>query len=29
VLFAAATPVSLRKLVDILEGPTIKECRGR
>jgi len=28
VLFAAATPVSLRKLVDILEGPTIKEVQG-
>jgi len=27
VLFAAATPVSLRKLVDILEGPTSKEVQ--
>ncbi len=28
VLFAAATPVSLRKLVDILEGPTPKEVQA-
>jgi len=28
VLFAAATPLSLRKLVDVLEGPTIKEVQG-
>jgi segregation and condensation protein B len=27
VLFAAATPLSLRKLVDALEGPTIKEVQ--
>lgn len=28
VLFAAATPVALRKLVDILEGPTSKEVQA-
>jgi segregation and condensation protein B len=28
VLFAAAAPVSLRRLVDILEGPTPKEVQG-